>query len=74
MQLSLKRRENLEQNTCAVTFDSFYFCWGLCFVFCCVEDVTTVTSSLCSVQEPSEALMESEEVHDIAIPSAWARR
>lgn len=27
MQLSLKRRENLEQNTCAVTFDSFYFCF-----------------------------------------------
>lgn len=61
-QLSLKRRENLEETTCAVTLDSFYFFFvgGLVlFCFCCTEDVATVISSLYAVQEPSEALIES---------------
>lgn len=54
-----------------------FFC--LCAVsvvvwFCCMEDVTAVISSLCSVQEPSEALMETEQVHVIVIPSTCARR
>lgn len=47
------------------------FVW---FCFCCMEDVTTVISSLYSVQEPSEALMENEWVHGIVIPSTCARR
>lgn len=48
-----------------------------CFVclfacFCCMEDVTTVVSSLYSVQEPSTD--GSEWVHGIVIPSTCARR
>lgn len=50
----------------------FFFCLLVCF--CCMEDVTAVISSLYSVQEPSEALMESEWVHGIVIATTCARR
>lgn len=73
-QLSLKRKKNPQKNTLAVTFDPFCFCFCRFLVFFhYMEAVPTVSSSLCSVQEPSEALMESEQIPGIVAPSRGSR-